>query len=509
MISEKLFRLQGSLGRKKVPPIVIPYGGWKPDLSPLGNPGETEALNVLPVADGYAPLKSLAVQTDALTARAIGAAAARDTSGTVHFYAGDATKLYKLGGSSFADASGATYTTAADDPWEFAQFGNTLVASNYADAVQSVSVGGATFGDLITSTEKPKFRHIDIIRDFLVGGNTNSTADGVKPNRVHWSALNDAADFDPDAATLCDYQDLTEGGWVQRVMGGVEFGLIFMQHAIYRMTFVGSPLIFDFDPVDRKRGTPIPGSVIGFGRATFFISEEGFFFTNGTEAQPIGHNQVDKTFWNQFDMTNSARVSATVDPVNKIVAWAFPGTDNTAGAPNKIFMFNWADDRWSQADVDTEVLVRAMTLGYTLETLDNVGTDIDDSAVFGFSFDSPVWQGGIFKQAAFDTDHKLNFFDGDAMAATITTGDRDFQTRGKLINTRPLVDGGTVTAASASRARLQDTVTYGSASSMTTNGDCPLISEGRYHRLKTSVASAGSWNKAVGIEARFSPTGRR
>ena len=33
---------------------------------------------------------------------------------------------------------------------------------------------------------KPRARHVDVVREFLVLGNTNDTTDGAVPNRVWW-----------------------------------------------------------------------------------------------------------------------------------------------------------------------------------------------------------------------------------------------------------------------------------------------------------------------------------
>ena len=491
-------------------PLTVPFAEWTPDRADFANPGSTAANNVVPTIDGYGPMADLAAYSDALDARAQGAVAAQDTDGNQHVYAGDAAKLYLMTGTAFADASkSGGYSTPADGAWEFEQFQQTLIATNYIDPVQSVAVGGGTFADLITSSNKPKMKHIGVIGDFLVGGNTDDAVDGVRPGRIWWPGINDPTDFDPAAATQSDFQDQAAGGAVQKVVGGREYGLIFQERRISRMVFEGGGRIFRIDPIDRKRGTSIPGSVIGWGRFAFFIADEGFMLHDGIESIPIGHNKVDKTFWDQFDITNFHRVSVAVDPVNKLVVWAFPGSGNVAGAPNKLYIYNMIDQRWSEADIDTEIVVRLTTQGFTLETLDTIGTDIDDSSIFPFSFDSRVYTGGQIKLGAFDTAHKLAFFDGANLAATLETTEIQPATgrRSGVTSVRPLVDGGTITAAMASRATLQESVAFGAASAINANGECPLRSEGRYHRARVSIAAAGTWTHAQGVEITAHPLG--
>ena len=486
----------------------LPFGEWLPDLAPYENPGCLEALNVLPAIDGYKPLPDITSVSDALDARCQGAAAAQDAAGNVDVFAGDATKLYLLKAQTFSDASKAGgYTTPVDAQWEFALFGDKFIATNFTDPIQAITLSGSTFADLITSSLKPKAKHLAVVRDHLVLGNTNDGTDGHKPNRVFFSAINDATDFDPSATTLADFQDIPDGGAIEKVVGGVEYGLIFQERSISRMTFVGSPLVFRFDKIDRRRGTPIPGSVVEHGRMVFFISEEGFFYNDGTRSVPIGQNKVDQTFWNQFDIANESRVTSAIDPINKVCVWAFPGTGNSNGTPNKLFFYDYMNGRWSQGEIDTDIVLRTLNQGFTLDQLDTFG-NLDALA---YSLDSRAWTGGEFKLGAFDTSHRLNFFSGSNLAATLETSERDLETRSKLRGIYPIVDGGTVTASVASRARIMDSVaSFPTAVAVnSTNGMTPFISEGRYHKAQVKVAAGGTWTRAKGVKLLGAPTGKK
>jgi hypothetical protein len=417
------------------------------------------------------------------------------------------SKLYRLSGSTWGDVSGATYATVSDDVWEFAQFGTNILATNYTDHIQGAAIGSGNFADWFTSTNKPKARHMDVIRDQLVLGNTSDSVDGVKPARVWWSAIDNSLDMDPAAATQADYQDLPDGGWVQRVIGGVEYGLILQETAIRRMTYVGSPLVYQFDAIDRSRGTPIPNSAIAYGRNVFFISDDGFFVNNGATSEPIGDEKVDRTFWAQFGISYAARVSAAVDPVNKLVMWAFPGTGHTLGAPNKIYMFHWPTGKWAEADFNLEVILRALSKGYTLDGLDAVSTNIE---TLGFSLDSRAWTGNVIKLAAFDQSHILNFFDGSNVAGTIDTGDIQPQANGlsTISSVRPLIDGDSaVTVQVASRLRPQDTVSYGTAATIDTDGKCSFTQTSRYHRFRTNITAGASWTHAQGVQIEYADAG--
>lgn len=493
--------------------MIIPFSSFAPDL--WAGMGSQKALNCLPAEDGYIPLKSLDANTSALNERCQGAITLRDSSGVVYTFAGDDTDLWRLQSSTFNEVSSSTgaYSTGVDENWEFTQFGSTALATNYTDPIQGWTLGtSSAWSNHLTSTKKPKARHIGIVREFVVLGNTNDSTDGEVPHRVWWSAINDSADFDPAQSTMCDYQDIPDGGWVQKIVDGVEYGLVFQDYAISRMTFVGTPAVFQFDKIDRKRGTPLPGSVVGWGRHVFFISEDGFFYNDGTQSHPIGAKKVDRTFWSTMDGNNKHRVSAAVDPENKVIMWSYPSTSGD-GSPDRMLFYQWDVNEWSEAEVDMEILARTMTESLTLEDLDSISTNIDTG--FNVSFDSRIWMGGEFKVGAFNASHKLGYFDGTNLAATIDT--KELQPvpgqRSRVSRVRPLVDGSstTVTITPIHRAKQDTSATTGSAVSLESgSGSAAVRATDRYHRFRVITSAGDTWDRAVGVELEeFSAAGTR
>jgi hypothetical protein len=489
----------------------LEFGQFAPDLPIFKNPGLSVARNCIPRGFSYAPQPALSSSSSAMTGACYGAGTAVDTGHNTYIYSADSTKIYSHVSSVPVDVSkSGGYAPAIDSRWEFTQFAhNYFIGTDYDDAVQYITPGGTIFADLIDSTLKPKARHLAVVRNFLVLGNTNDGTDGVRPNRVWWSGINDPTDFDPAASTQCDYEDLSGGGWIMRVVGNREFGLIFTEQNIVRMTYVGPSPIFDFQAIDEKHGTPIPGSVISHGRRVYYISQDGFFFTEGAgESTPIGHERVDRYFWNQFDLANRHRVTAAVDAVKKLIIWSFPGTGHSSGTPNFTLNYNWVDNKWSEGSFDHELLFSTATQGYTIDSLDSYSTDIDS---LPYSLDSLAWTGGLGRLGGFDTSHRFGTFTGSNLAATFETGEPSLAA-GRLFKTefiRPMVDGGTVTAAVAGRKRLVDSSSYGTAQSMENDGTIKLQNENRYQKFRVSIAAGGSWNDATGIDIEGSITGER
>jgi len=239
---------------------VIPFHSYAPDRIDAFQGASPLVRNVIPTVDGFRPFKDFTRFTEnALTARPRGLIGIKDDSGVGHVYAGDKTKLYKLLNTSFSDASSSvsgTYDLGSSGVWEFTRFGNRIIAAcpDFDHQPQQTTIGSLTFSTtLITSADKPRMKHITALRDFVVGGNISSTAGGLTPSRVWWSAIRDARDWTPNRTTQCDYQDLAFGGQVQRVIGSVEYAVVFQENVIRRMNYTGSPTVFDIDVVDQRR----------------------------------------------------------------------------------------------------------------------------------------------------------------------------------------------------------------------------------------------------------------
>lgn len=487
--------------------MIIPFGDYTPDLPKLGNPGATTAKNVIPHAAGYRKFPSLSAYSSALDAYCRGAFSAVDQDGNVSSYAGNASKLYRLVGTTMTDSSKVGgYSTTVDNYWEFAKFGNTCIATNMDDAMQAITLGGTTFADL--SATAPKARHIAVVRDFVMVGNTYDGSDGNVPNRVRWSALNDSTDWTVSAVTQADYQDLQgNGGWVQSIVGG-ERAYIFQERAIWLATYVGSPVVFHFDQIEDARGAFAPRSTIAVGGNVFFLADDGFYMISGGQSTPIGFGKVDRTFLNELNEDYLNRVTAAAIPKDKVIMWSYPSSASVDGTPDKVLMYNWGSQKWSFAEFNHELIFRAMSVGVTLDGLDSINASID---ALTLSLDSKVWMGGSLQMAAFDTSHQLGYFTGSALAGVIETG--EFQPEGmegqrtEITEVTPIVDGGTHTVQMGTRETQASSISWGNVSTENGSGICPVRSNSRFHRVR--VNTSGEFTDATGAHIKASPVGER
>ncbi len=142
--------------------------------------------------------------------------------------------------------------------------------------------------------------------------------------------------------TQSDYQDIPDGGQIVGIRGG-EFGLVFLERAISRMTYVGTPFIFQFDNISRNKGCMVAGSIAQYQGITFFLSDDGFYLCDGQTVQPIGSEKVDRFFIDDASESDYGSMSAAVDPIRKLVIWNYVATDGN----RKLIIYNFATKRWT------------------------------------------------------------------------------------------------------------------------------------------------------------------
>lgn len=486
---------------------TMKFGEWLPDQSELGSMGITKALNVIPHANGYQQLGSMATFSNALGARCQGAISVQHTDADVIDFAGDATKLYKLGGATWSNVSGATYTTSATDKWSLLQFGSHVIASNGTDVMQTYQLGvSSTFG--VLGGTPPKAKYLASSRNFVFAGYTTVGSTTV-PHRIQWSGLNDASDWSASQTTQSDSQELpSENGPITGVVGGD--GLtIFQARAITRCTYVGTPNIWSFDEVSSGLGCPVPGSIVHHNENIYFISSEDFYIHSNGQTKPIGAQKVAQTFYADLNIDFLDRVSSSVDPVRHLVVWSYPSVASQDGTPDKMIMYDWVLNRWTEAEVDHDIVYKKIGESLTLDNLDGLSSSIDD---LGISLDSRLFKGnGTLLLGTFSTDFKLSFLAGEALDATIETASFQLkQGRRSLVKrARPIVEGGsaTVTLQHASKDQLSETEIFGVAKTPSKTGNVGIRNRARYHKLRLNIS--GGFSHVLGIDVDYSISGTR
>jgi hypothetical protein len=333
--------------------------------------------------------------------------------------------------------------------------------------------------------------------------------------RIKWSAINDSSDWTPSGDTQSGYQDIVGShGSVMAIVGGESYAVIFMERAIYRMDYVGTPLIFQFSKVADNIGAFIPKSVVSFGSDIFFLAQDGFYkLSGGDTLVPIGNGRVDDYFYNDLS-SDLDGVSSAIDPNNSVAVWSYRGSgaDGTNDINNKLLIYNYSVDKWATGSgLSIQFISSGSQEAFdTLEKLDVLG-DLD---ALPKTLDSYYYSSGVYGLAGFNSEKKFGKFLGGSLPATVDT--TEFQgaknSRSAITNVRPIVDAKTsssvtVTVTPITRNTQIESIAVGSPVSIQSNGDCPMRSSSRYHRLR--VKTTGNFLTMSGVDVTAKPTGKR
>lgn len=471
----------------------IAFTEWTPDLAGVAE-NLSVAKNVVPSALGYNPFPT-AVDYSAAASENLNNVFAGRFSATTSIFAGGATKLFKFdGGDLSMDNVSKTGNYSSVIKWNFTQFGNTIIAANNVNKLQGYTLGSSTtFDDLAADAPVAKF--VTVVRDFVVAANLDS---GTNSNKVQWSDINDESDWTTGATSQADYQIISDGGNITGITGG-EVGLIFLERAIVRMSYIGSPLFFQFDTISRGVGCVEGSSVVQYGSMSYFLGADGFYSCDGTTVTAIGTQKVDSWFYANANPSKLNLMSSTIDPIRKIVVWGF--IDNFA--QNTLLIYNWQVQKWSYCTTDVDYVASSASAGMTLEGLDLYG-NMDTLTT---SLDDQLWAGGKFLFAG-ARDTKIVTFTGANSTAELTTGDIGSEVTSVVTLARPIVDNGSGSVAIASRMLLNAVPQLGSYIAADSENRVSLRSSGKYHRLSL-IPTGARWSNAIGIDIDITAQGTR
>lgn len=471
----------------------IQFEEWLPDQPSITS--LRDAKNVYPTSIGYAPFANSVDYSGSATEN-LNSVFGSKYGDEVAIFAGSAGELYKLDATDLSldivsKAGGYTGNT-----WNFVQFGKVVICANNQDKLQSWTIGtSSAFADL--NANAPIAKYVTVVRDFVVTANLDA---GTNTNKVQWSDINDETNWVSGTTSQSDYQIIPDGGDITGITGG-EIGLIFLERSIVRMSYAGSPLFFQFDTISRGLGCLEGNSIAQYGATTFFLSADGFYKCDGQTVTGIGTEKVDRYFFNDADITNLDTITASVDPIKKLVVWNYGNVDGG----RSILIYNWQLNKWSRADTDSTGVGSITTTGETLESLE---------AALGYatlesipaSLDDRLWVGGKFLFAGFKND-KITTFTGSAYNSELITPDLELGYNSVVTLARPQIDNGSANVKVASRRELDGNIQFSSSVTTSSEGRASLRSAGRYHRL--SVMPTGNWTNAVAVDIEVKPQGNR
>lgn len=481
----------------------IAFAPYEPDIASVGTPKSSYVKNVVPRADGWGPIPAISEFTSAMPGYCRGVTGAVQLDNSTAIFGGNDTKLFKVDPTarSWSDVSkGGGYTVSTKELWDFAQFGNQVIAVTSNNNPQVYTLGtSSAFADLAGSP--PQARRVSVVGDFVVlSGLTNN------PNRIQWSSINNAAEYIP-GTNQGDFNDFPDGGYVQGVAGG-EVGLVFQDRAIRRMIYVGPNLIFEFQRISQDRGVLMRYSVATSGGMTFFLSNDGFYVIDrGGAMNPIGHKRVDRTLLSDADLTDPRFMQAAADPVSKRVHWFYKSVGSAnPNVLDKELIYDWDLDRWSNADANVMASGSVIPLSTTLESLDAIGNL--DALPYSLDSYTSTYASSL---ALMTTAGRLGFRTGANIEATLDTpegmigqGVRTF-----IKGAQPIGDAAGALVSCRHRDRLVDTYIEGVETPIGVRGYATFRTNGRFNTIRTRIPAGELWTYMRSVDVDSQKAGMR
>lgn len=421
----------------------------------------------------------------------VGASGLSGSAFSVSATAGGALINTSSAGSGTHSVTSIYSALSATAQWQFAQFGN-LVLATQANAVLQVFDLSSSTAFAVNAGSPPQAAYISVVGPFLVLSGLLSN-----PYRIQWSGLNATTTW-TSGTNSSDYQDFPDGGIVRGVAGG-EAGIIFQDQAIRRMSYVpGSPIIFQIDRITQDKGLYAPYSIVRAGEKIFFYAGQGFHkIEPGGVPEQIGREKVDRTFLADLDKGNLQLFIGAADPRSTRVYWAYKSASGLAGLYDKILGYDFMLERFFPVSATGEYLLGISQTGLTLENLDSISASLDALTLSLDAYATAVQP----EIAQFSSSHILGFFRGTNLEATIESAEQGTdENRITIRGFRPVTDAATLYGSVSYRDTPSATSTNGSEVLVNSRtGRVDLMRDARYSRFKVRVPAATTWTFLAGV----------
>jgi hypothetical protein len=485
----------------------IKFGEWTPSAPDYGANTLTEANNLIPRPGGYGPFPGPVSTEDSIGGACLGAAGFWGDGGSSVIVGGASDRLFvRTGGTLTQQTSG--ITTVTDGYWDFCMFKQRVVATSLQNTPK-------TLDDVETDTSwadlggsPPQARYCARVENFLMLGNIASN-----PQRVQWSAFNNPeGTWGQDRLTQAGYVDLpSELGPVQRIVGGAA-PVVFQERGIQAIRKTNGPTVWSLEEIEQGSGCVAPFSVVTAGFRTFFLSQDGFKVTNGSQVDNIGANRVNQWFFETVQPARLSEVRGTVDWPNQCIVWTWADDDATATENNRLLIYSWAQDRWCSGRLSSSWIVGAQLDYTTLEEIGALYATLEDVPV---SFDDPRWQArdrALFIFADDGGTETIYSLSGSTLEASLTTA--EFQPEpGRRVfasQAHPLVEccPTKVEVATATQGNVGSPV-FSAFSAAGVGGFAPIRADGRRIAIRMRWPAGTIWNNATGVQVGFRVSGGR
>lgn len=377
-------------------------------------------------------------------------------------------------GNGSATSASATVSAPMKDGGTITDTGGTISATMSNGVVSGTGISSGTV-NYTTGAISLTFSAAPANGD-VVSAKYTQTA----PYRVWWSSIGDPTNWpipltQTAIANQSGYEDLQpDMGQVMFIAGYPLYALIFQRFGITRANYVGGDVVFDFAPYEFTHGVIAHGAAVQVNNAVFFLSDDGFFVTEGANVIPIGTDPsnsqgIDHWLWANINTGALEAIRAGYDAEKRCVFFAIPTGSNTL--PDTLLTYNPGARKWTKCAIACE----------TVWTHDN-----------GADANPPTRQ----LLGLVDQTHTPCTLTGADLTGYLESADIYFVDgmRRLTVGVRPNVnstDDPTVTV--GVRDSLEDAVTYGTGNTPDSfSRIADALSSGMYTRVKIQSDSASS-----------------
>lgn len=491
--------------------------GWYPDLIPYEiNGGLVDCKNLLPYDEYYANAASkVDYSSNAVSGIPLTGAEFMASNEIRYQFIGTTTKLYRLEtNKALTDVSkvATTYNTG-DNQWCFIPYGDWLIALNFIDAPQILKTFQTTANFINLGGTPPKAKYGIINNGHLILAYLDD-AGVIAPKDLIWSAYESIEDFVVSLTTGADRQTLYDADG--EIMGIFNIGndfLVFHKNSITKGRWVGRPNTFAFDYNIFKNIGAIKGTPITIGNKIYFWDEKSIYVTDGVSCQDIGFGYRN-TILSSLDLGYLYRITTAHDTHHGIIYWGIVTSNSADGTPDRIIAYNYRINRITYINISHDCLFVMYKGSTDLDSLDAIYPSLD---LMPYSMDSNIWLANTPVLACMnDTSSKVATFTGTVLSWTLETGEiygGNIGVEGvkpdaiiQALKVRPEISQAIadITVSIGARMNENDSVSYGTAVTVGSNGHATMRKTGRYLRVKLSGGLMGGIHKDINMDMALS-----
>lgn len=220
--------------------------------------------------------------------------------------------------------------------WSIESWGKWVVAANGVDNLQVDKDDGSDFVDVsgVPSEFSGSFQPRIILkhRNHLLAFNADDGTE-LGPQRYWWCDADDLEEWEPAADNTAGRNTIAD--MPSPIRAAVELGGftgVYSSDTLHFVSYVGPPFIFATQLALTGLGAFGPHSVVNAGRIHYGLGPRGFFRTDGTQVQYIGHPFVHDYIFDDFSRERASETFLWHDPSLERVVMFFRGSEGNGRA---------------------------------------------------------------------------------------------------------------------------------------------------------------------------------